>query len=139
MLSRADIVKVSAEDLAWLEPDATDDLDGTALRWADRGAALVLLTDGGSPLRIARPGRELLRREPPRVTVADTVGAGDSLAAGLFAGLLDAGVTTRVALEELPDAELLPIVDDAALVAALNCTREGADPPTRDELAAARG
>jgi fructokinase len=72
------------------------------------------------------------------VTVTDTVGAGDSLAAGLFAGLLEAGVTTRAALEQLPDEELLPIVDDAALVAALNCTREGADPPTRDELVAAR-
>ena len=138
LLSRADIVKVSAEDLAWLEPDSAGDLDGTALRWADRGAALVLLTDGGAPLRIARPGRELLRREPPRVTVADTVGAGDSLAAGLFAGLLDAGITTRAALEELPDEQLLPIIDDAALVAALNCTREGADPPTRGELEAAR-
>jgi fructokinase len=126
LLSRADIVKVSAE------------VDGTALRWADRGAALVLLTDGGAPLRIARPGRELLRREPPRVSVVDTVGAGDSLAAGLFAGLLGAGVTTRAALEQLPDEQLLPIVDDAALVAALNCTREGADPPTRDELIAAR-
>jgi fructokinase len=138
LLSRADIVKVSAEDLAWLEPDSGDDLDGTALRWADRGAALVLLTDGGGPLRVARPGRNLLRREPPRVTVADTVGAGDSLAAGLFSGLLDAGITTRAALEQLPDEELLPIVDDAALVAALNCTREGADPPTREELAVAR-
>ena len=138
LLSRADIVKVSAEDLAWLEPDAADDLDATALRWADRGIALVLLTDGGSPLRIARPGRELLHREPPQVTVTDTVGAGDSLAAGLFTGLLDAGVTTRVALEELPDDGLLPIIDDALLVAAINCTREGADPPTRDELAAAR-
>ncbi|TFV61968.1 carbohydrate kinase [Geodermatophilus sp. DF01-2] len=138
LLSRADVVKVSAEDLAWLEPEAQGDLDGAALRWADRGVALVLLTDGGAPLRIARPGRNLLRREPPRVDVVDTVGAGDSLAAGLFAGLLDAGVTTRPALEQLPDEELLPIVDDAALVAALNCTREGADPPTRDELAAAR-
>ncbi|MGY1692918.1 carbohydrate kinase family protein [Geodermatophilus sp. SYSU D01105] len=138
LLARADIVKVSAEDLAWLEPDAGDDLDATALRWADRGAALVLLTDGAAPLRVARPGRALLHRELPRVTVVDTVGAGDSLAAGLFAGLLAAGVTTRVALEELPDEQLLPIVDDAALVAALNCTRVGADPPTREELAAAR-
>ena len=138
LLSRADIVKVSAEDLTWLEPDAGGDLDATALRWADRGIALVVLTDGGAPLRIARPGRELVHREPPRVTVTDTVGAGDSLAAGLFSGLLEAGVTTRAALEQLPDEELLPIVDDAALVAALNCTREGADPPTRDELVAAR-
>jgi fructokinase len=138
LLARADVVKVSAEDLAWLEPEALDDLDATAVRWADRGAALVLLTDGGAPLRIARPGRPLLHRAPPQVTVADTVGAGDSLAAGLFVGLLDAGVTTRAALQELPDERLLPIVDDAALVAALNCTRVGADPPTRDELAAAR-
>jgi fructokinase len=138
LLSRADIVKISAEDLGWLEPDAADDLDATALRWADRGVALVLLTDGASPLRIARPGRELLHREPPRVTVTDTVGAGDSLAAGLFTGLLGTGVTTRALLEQLPDEELLPIVDDALLVAAINCTREGADPPTRDELAAAR-
>ena len=138
LLSRADIVKVSAEDLTWLEPDAAADLDGTALRWADRGVALVLLTDGGAPLRIARPGRELLHREPPQVTVTDTVGAGDSLAAGLFTGLLEAGITTRAALEELPDEELLPIIDDALLVAAINCTREGADPPTRDELDVAR-
>jgi fructokinase len=138
LLSRADIVKVSVEDLGWLEPGAADDLDATALRWADRGIALVVLTDGGAPLRIARPGRELVHREPPRVTVTDTVGAGDSLAAGLFAGLLEAGVTTRAALEQLPDEDLLPIVDDAALVAALNCTREGADPPSRDELVAAR-
>ncbi|SFK49902.1 carbohydrate kinase family protein [Geodermatophilus ruber] len=138
LLSRADIVKVSAEDLAWLEPEALDDLDAAALRWAARGAALVLLTDGGSPLRVARPGRPLLHRKPPQVDVVDTVGAGDSLAAGLFAGLLGAGVTTRAQLEELPDDRLLPIVDDAALVAALNCTRAGAAPPTREELAAAR-
>lgn len=137
LVARADVVKVSAEDLAWLEPDAGD-LDAVAQRWADRGPALVLLTDGGAPLRVARPGRPLLRRESPRVEVADTVGAGDSLAAGLLSGLLAAGVTDRPGLEALDDDALLAIVDDAALVAALNCTRVGADPPTRAEVDAAR-
>lgn len=137
LVARADVVKVSAEDLEWLEPGAAD-LDDAARRWAGRGPALVLLTDGGSPLRIARPGGRLLHREPPRVEVADTVGAGDSLAAGLLSGLLAAGVTDRAALEALDDAQLLAVVDDAALVAALNCTRVGADPPTRAELDAAR-
>lgn len=98
----------------------------------------MLLTDGGAPLRVARPGRPVEHREPPRVEVADTVGAGDSLAAGLLSGLLAAGVTDRAALEGLDDERLLAIVDDAALVAALNCTRVGADPPTRAELDAAR-
>jgi fructokinase len=138
LISRADVVKVSAEDLEWLDPDAGTDLDAAAQRWADRGVSLVVLTDGGSPLRVARPGRPLLRREPPRVTVADTVGAGDSLAAGLLGGLLTAGVTSRAALEALPNDALLAIVDDAALVAALNCTRVGADPPSREELDGAR-
>ena len=136
LVAQADIVKVSAEDLAWLEDPA--DLDDAAGRWAERGPALVLLTDGGAPLRIARPGRPVMHRQTPRVTVADTVGAGDSLAAGLLSGLLEAGITSRAALEALPDEQLLAMVDDAALVAALNCTRVGADPPTRAELDAAR-
>jgi fructokinase len=136
LIGLADVVKVSAEDLAWLEDPS--DLDDAAQRWAGRGPALVLLTDGGAPLRVARPGRPVFHREIPVVTVADTVGAGDSLAAGLLSGLLDAGVTSRAALEAVPDERLLALVDDAALVAALNCTRVGADPPTRAELDAAR-
>jgi fructokinase len=141
LLQLADVVKVSSEDLAWLEPDTAYDeagLDDAARRWAERGPALVVLTDGGAPLRVARPGRELVHRAPPRVQVADTVGAGDSLAAGLFAGLLERGVTSRGALQQLPDDDLLAVVDDAALVAAVNCTRVGADPPTRADLDAAR-
>ena len=39
-----------------------------------------------------------------------------------------AGVTTAAALEDLPGRRLLAIVDDAALVAALNCTRVGRRP-----------
>ena len=42
------------------------------------------------------------------------------------------------AVTAAPDERLLALVDDAALVAALNCTRVGADPPTRAELEAAR-
>jgi fructokinase len=145
LVRQADVVKVSAEDLAWLEPDTgigsaarEAALDDAAQRWAARGPALVLLTDGGAPLRIARPGRPLQRRPIPRVPVADTVGAGDSLAAGLFRGLLAEQVTDRAALEALEDDRLAALVDDAALVAALTCTRVGADPPTLEELTRAR-
>jgi fructokinase len=141
LVRQADVVKVSSEDLAWLEPDAGTDetaLDDAAQRWAARGPALVLLTDGGAPLRVARPGRPLLRRRVPRVPVADAVGAGDSLAAGLFRGLLAEQVTTRGTLEALDDDRLAALVDDAALVAALTCTRVGADPPTLEELTRAR-
>ena len=136
LVALADIVKVSSEDLAWLDPSAR--LDDAAQQWAARGPALVLLTHGGAPLRVARPGRPLLHREPPRVTVADTVGAGDTLAAGLLSGLLSAGITLRAALESLSDGQVIALVDEAALAAGLTCTRVGADPPTRAELDAAR-
>jgi fructokinase len=132
----ADVVKVSAEDLEWLEPGA--DLDEAAVRWAGEGPALVVVTDGGEPLRAARPGRPLLRRRPPRVDVVDTVGAGDTLAAGLFSGLVRTGTLSHEALAALPDDELAELLDDAALAAALACTRPGADPPTAAELEAAR-
>jgi fructokinase len=132
----ADIVKVSAEDMTWLEPGA--DLDEAATRWAQEGPALVVVTDGGEPLRAARPGRALLRRRPPSVRVVDTVGAGDSFAAGLFVGLVRTGTLDHDALADLPDEPMTALLDDAALVAALACTRAGADPPTLAELEAAR-
>jgi fructokinase len=135
LITQADVVKVSAEDLDWL--GNSDDLDAAAREWATLGPAVVLVTDGGAPVRIARPGRNVARRDIPRVSVVDTVGAGDSLAAGFLSGLLTAGVTTRAALESLPDEQLAGLVDDAVLIAALNCTRVGADPPTRAELDAA--
>jgi len=141
LVAAADVVKLSAEDLGWLEPGLGTDagaLDDAAVRWAARGPGLVLLTDGGAPLRVARPGRPLLNLPIPPVTVADTVGAGDSLAAGLFAGLLARQVTTRGALDALPEPDLVALVEDAVLVAALTCTRVGADPPTAAELARAR-
>jgi fructokinase len=142
LLAVADIVKVSSEDLAWLEPGSPTDaaaLDSAVQRWADLGPALTLLTDGGEPLRVSRAGRPVQRFQPLQVTVADTVGAGDALAAGLLSGLLAAGVTTRSELETLGDAGLSAVLDDAMLVAALTCTRTGADPPTAAELDGARG
>jgi fructokinase len=138
LVAAADVVKISAEDLAWLEPGTTD-LDEAARRWAERGPAVVLLTDGGAPLRVARPGGRLRHVTPPAVQVVDTVGAGDSLAAGFLSGLLRSGVTSRSALEQLSDDALDPVVAEAALVAALACTRVGADPPTRADVDEARG
>ena len=113
LVATADVVKVSSEDLEWLEPGA--DLDETARRWATRGPALVLLTDGGAPLRVARPGHPLLTLESPVVQVVDTVGAGDSLAAGVLTGLLEAGVTDRASLDALCEDTLRALLTDAAL------------------------
>jgi fructokinase len=70
----------------------------------------------------------------PAVRVVDTVGAGDTFMAALVDGLLDgpeAGSLDAPALEA--------VLRRACVAAAICCAREGADPPSRDELDASLG
>lgn len=132
LIGLVDVIKVSAADLAWLAPGR--DVADVALELLDRGPALVAVTRGGGGVLVSRrtadgvattvvPGFE--------VTVADTVGAGDSFSGGLLTRLAELGVSSRSTLERMTEGELAGVLRFAAAVAALNCTRPGADPPRR--------
>ena len=72
------------------------------------------------------------------VTVADTVGAGDTVTAALLVGLGDAGVLGGAGrIDGLADADVRSILERAVCAAAITCSREGAQPPTRAEVDAA--
>jgi fructokinase len=71
--------------------------------------------------------------------VVDTVGAGDSFTAGLIGSLIRRGRHSPADLARLPADQLAAALDDAILVASLNCERRGNDPPTAADVAAARG
>jgi fructokinase len=131
----ADLVKTSADDLAWLYGDA--DPADVAAGWLALGAALVVVTSGGDG-SVAYTGRDAIRRPVRRVDVVDTVGAGDAFMAGLLDALAGRGVVTRGALRKLDRGALADVLDAAALVAALTCARAGANPPRRAERDAAR-
>lgn len=139
-----DVIKVSAADLAWLAPGRS--ISEAAMELLDRGPALVAVTRGEAGVHVTRrtadgiattavPGFEM--------TVADTVGAGDSFEGGLLTRLAEHGVTSRPALERMTEGELADVLRFAVAVAALNCTRPGADPPGRADvdafLAGSRG
>lgn len=129
MVGLADVVKASAEDLAWLYPDR--DADEVLRHWLALGPAVVVLTDGGRGARFCTDAG--IATAPARpVTVVDTVGAGDAFMAGLINALVTAG------FEPGADLDIAAAVDEAILVAALTCARAGANPPTAAELAAAR-
>ncbi|HJW01548.1 MAG TPA: carbohydrate kinase [Arthrobacter sp.] len=133
-VAASDIVKASDEDLRWLYPDRTPDQSLQA--WLELGPALVALTRGADgPVIITRRGRVDMPGEA--VTVADTVGAGDSFMAGLISGLaqLDAlGAAARPRLRDLGTAELHTLAAYANRAAAITCSRPGANPPTSAEL-----
>lgn len=135
LVSLVDVVKVSAADLAWLEPGR--DVAEVAVELLDRGPALVAVTRGGAGVLAARrtAGGIVTSAVPGfEVTVADTIGAGDSFDGGLLTRLSELGVTSRPALERLSEGELAEALRFAVAVAALNCTRPGADPPRRAEV-----
>ncbi|HST67787.1 MAG TPA: carbohydrate kinase [Mycobacteriales bacterium] len=130
----ADVVKVSSEDLDWLYP-GVEPVEAAA-RW--EGPALVVVTLGGDGAVALRPGGERVHRPSPPVTVVDTVGAGDAFSSGLLGALSERGALDAAGAG-LSEVDLAPVLERAALVAALTCARPGADPPTLPEVTAAEG
>jgi fructokinase len=125
---RADIVKASVEDLAYLYPGVAAGEAAGALLAA--GSSLVLVTDGPRPAR-AFLRDAVLTEEVPGVTVVDTIGAGDAFGGGFLAWW----TAHRLAQADLHrDALVRKALQAAAAVAALTCARPGADPPALAEL-----
>ena len=132
------MVKVSDEDLRWLYPGERD--EDVAERWSAMGPALVVVTRGGEGFYARTAGVELRHPAVP-LELVDTVGAGDSFTSGLLDGLRRAdliGGSRRDALATIDESSLVSVLDTASLIAAITCSRPGADPPTLDEVEAAR-
>ena len=134
-VAAVDLVKVSDEDLAALMP-GRDPL-AVAGEWARSGPALVVVTRGGDGATAVRAEGGTLTVASLPVSVVDTVGAGDAFTSGLLAALDERALLDRHALRSADAGTLREVLDLASRVAAITCTRRGAEPPTRAELAAA--
>jgi len=131
----AHVVKVSEADLAWLAPGEA--IEDVARRWVRTGPQLVVVTRGGRGAHAVTAGGTTVDVPGRRVDVVDTIGAGDAFTAALVAGLAQRHLLGpgQHRLAAIGKDDLRKIVEHATLVAALTCTRPGADPPTVDELA----
>ncbi len=129
-LGCANVVKVSDEDLEYLDPHH-EPFDA-AVSLIDRGIPVVLLTRGGAGVTVlGQRGQRDVAVDP--VTVVDTIGAGDAFGGGFLGWWTAAGL----GVDDLDDLDLVArAVEAANQVAAIVCTRRGADPPWRDELPA---
>ncbi|NAZ87358.1 carbohydrate kinase family protein [Kineococcus indalonis] len=132
----ADVVKASDEDLAWLCPG--EDVVEVARRWQRRGPALVVVTRGGDGA-VAVAGAGAMRVPAPPTEVVDTVGAGDAFTSGLLHALAEhdlLGPAGARGLRALRLDALEDVLRTAVRAASITCSRAGANPPTRAELAA---
>lgn len=126
LIALSHIVKLSAEDAAWLAPGFPPETTAGAL--LPSGPRIVLLTKGAQgALALSREHRIPMAAAP--AIVADSIGAGDSFNAGFLTSLI------RADNLDAPDAAAITAaLRLAAKVAAITISRPGADPPWAGEL-----
>ncbi|MBI4048475.1 MAG: carbohydrate kinase [Devosia nanyangense] len=132
-LDLAHIIKMSEEDLLALEPSLSIEAHSAALL-ARPNCELVIVTLGekGS-LAYTPAGRAKAGIWSPPI-FGDTVGAGDSLMAGVLSYLREKDALRPGPLKALGSAELEAMLHFGAVVAGLNCGQVGCKPPTRAEV-----
>lgn len=131
LLHRADIVKLSAEELALLA-GGEGGIEAAARRVLECGCALLFVTCGAEGAYWA--GTNSFGFTPAeKIAAVDTNGAGDSFMGAALTRL--AGVSRRE-LRALGDGFLREVTAFASRAAAITCTRHGTIPalPASDEL-----
>ncbi|MBP6737538.1 MAG: carbohydrate kinase, partial [Rhodobacteraceae bacterium] len=131
MVARADIVKLSDEDLHWLM--GPGDLTTLARAILAKGPKVVFITEGAAGARAVTATQDRFVAAQ-KVTVADTVGAGDTFNAGALCALHQAGALTKDRLAAVTDAELDAALSLGTRAAAVTVSRPGANPPWANEL-----
>ena len=125
------IVKASDEDVDFLARAGaigSDDWRQVAERWsADYGLPLVVITRGPDGAAAVTADGDWTDVPGYPTDVVDTVGAGDTFMAGFLDGHVRRGLPLSDSLRR------------GAAAASIVCGREGAQPPTADEIAALQG
>lgn len=131
MMQLADIIKLSDEDLTWIYPDQSEQ-DALAQLVKDSGASVLVLTRGENGASLFHDGQWHDEPVAPMDELKDTVGAGDTFMATMLVWLVQNGAIGQLAGLSLGDK--LAMVRRAAQAAAINCSRQGCNPPFADEM-----
>ena len=131
MIALADIVKLSDEDLHWLE--GPGEIASLAEGVRSKGPALVCITEGAKGVT-CYGDVGAVTATASRVDVVDTVGAGDTFNAGFLAALGGAGALTKSGIRTLDETTLRAALDQGNRAAAVTVSRAGANPPWAHEI-----
>jgi fructokinase len=127
----ADLVKLSDDDAAWIYPDLA--IEAVLERILGFGPRIVALTRGEHGA-VAASRHGVVEVAGIRVTVVDTVGAGDSFGAAFVSALVDDGAFGPAPMRTADETVLERAASYAVAASAITCTRTGALPPSKDEI-----
>ncbi len=128
LLPLADVVKASDDDLAALGLGAEE-------AYERMGRGLLVETRGGDGAVLHTAEGTIARPAYPVAVIADTIGAGDVFHAAFVAKLLGTGALPRP-LCRIERGALEAALDFACAAAAINVSRAGCSPPSREEVEA---
>lgn len=132
LIGIADIIKFSDEDATWLYPGIHIAEIIKKIQVIPE-PKLVLHTRGAEGATAIFSGGEITRAAE-KITVADTIGAGDTFDAGFLTALSEAGILSKTALSKPDQYKICAALDLATHAAAATASRHGANPPWRAEL-----
>lgn len=134
------LVKASDDDINWLYGlESGSSVDEIVWGWIGGSEQIVFVTRGAEGVSIYRKDRVRLDVSSRQVQVVDTVGSGDTFCAHLLTGLLEIdalGCNPDQRLASVTNEQLIAISRVAAIAASMACEKTGAEPPTKQELAA---
>ncbi len=131
MAALSDIVKFSDEDLAWFGLEG--DEDTLARHWLHHGAKLVVVTRGAEGA-VGYTASHRVEVPSEKVTVVDTVGAGDTFDAGVLASLKMQNLLTKPQVASLTQDQIAAALSLGSKAAAVTVSRAGANPPFAHEI-----
>ncbi|AWH87945.1 aminoimidazole riboside kinase [Limnobaculum parvum] len=120
--TKADVLKLSEEELFWLTQSSDDSWSDALARLSDYPAALVVITRGKQGCLVLCQNT-IHAFDSYAVTSVDTTGAGDAFMAGLLVGIAKYGIP-RQENEVLKILSL--IISQASACGALSTTHKGA-------------
>jgi fructokinase len=132
-VSLVDILRLSEVDMEYLYPGKR--IEDLLPEWFGAGLGLIILTQGvkGSHGYLSSGVQVFVPAQ--KITVKDTIGAGDSFFSAALAYLYDnEKLSHRTLVSQMTVDELEDCLIFASKAAAINCTREGANPPFRYEM-----
>ncbi len=133
MIGASDILKLSDEDLEWLE--GKGDIADLAKGLLDQGVKLVLITQGGDGATAYHADYSVhVPTIPVDLSNSDTIGAGDTFNAGVLASLFENDLLTKGAIANLSKESAEAALTYAMKTARVTVSRKGANPPWKHEL-----
>ena len=133
MLDLAHIVKVSHEDLDYLEKGKPLEAHAAAMLARPNVRLVVITRAMEGSIAFTREARAEAPIYPAKKG-GDNVGAGDTLMAGILTWLRDHRALGPQKLAALSGEQLEAMLWFGAVAAGINCSRVGANPPTRAEV-----